>query len=115
MKSDDGWSDPKIADTLDCSRATAQRTREHFSRQRLRAIEHKKPNHISSGKLDGNAEAHLIALAYSEPPKGRARWTLHLLADSLVTPDEIDVKSVSHETVRQTLKTNYSLTTPLSG
>jgi transposase len=116
LKSDDGWSDPKIAEALDCGRATVQRTRERFSRERLGAIERKKPNRIYARKLDGNAEAHLIALACSEPPEGRARWTLHLLADKLVTLDEIDVESVSHETVRQVLKkTNCSLTDPPSG
>lgn len=55
-------------------------------------------------KLDGEVEAHLIALACSEPPEGRSRWTLHLLAEKLVTLEEVDVESISHETVRQTLK-----------
>jgi hypothetical protein len=53
-------------------------------------------------KLDGEQEARLITLACSQPPKGRARWTLRLLADALV---ELElVESISHETVRQTLK-----------
>jgi hypothetical protein len=43
-------------------------------------------------------------LACSEPPEGRARWTLHLLADEFVALEEIDVESITHETVRQTLK-----------
>lgn len=116
LKSDEGWSDPKIAEALDCGRATVQRTRERFSRERLGAIERKKPDRIYPRKLDGNAEAHLIALACSEPPEGRARWTLHLLAETLVTFEEIDIESISHETVRQTLKkTNCSLTDPNSG
>ena len=75
-----------------------------LSRERLGAIERKKPDRIYARKLDGSTEAHLIALACSEPPEGRARWTLHLLADTLVTLDEIDVESISHETVRQILK-----------
>jgi len=63
LKSDKGWTDPKIADALDCGRATVQRTRERFCCERLGAIERKKPDHIYARKLDGNAEAHLIALA----------------------------------------------------
>ncbi|WP_394294940.1 helix-turn-helix domain-containing protein [Halococcus morrhuae] len=51
-----------------------------------------------------DAEARLIKLACSDPPEGCARWTLHLLADELVTLDEIDFESISHETVRRRLK-----------
>jgi transposase len=53
-------------------------------------------------KLDGEGEARLIALACSEPPEGRARWTLHLLADKLVELEVVE--GISHETVRRTLK-----------
>jgi hypothetical protein len=60
--------------------------------------------------LEGRAEAHLIALACSEPPRGRNRWSLRLLADKAVELLGI-VEKVSHETVRKTLKkTNSSLT-----
>jgi hypothetical protein len=52
--------------------------------------------------LDGEAEARLIAIACGAPPEGRTRWTLHLLADRLVELRMVD--SISHETVRQTLK-----------
>ena len=104
MKSDQGWSDPKIADALDCGRATVQRTRQRFTEQRLGVLDRKMPDRVYSRKLDGKAEAHLIALACSEPPEGRARWTLHLLAKKLVTLEEVNVESISHETVRQTLK-----------
>lgn len=104
LKSDQGWSDPKIADALDCGRATVQRTRQRFTEQRLGVLNRKKPDRVYPRKLDGNAEAHLVALACSEPPEGRARWTLHLLAEKLVTLEEVDVESISHETVRQTLK-----------
>ena len=52
--------------------------------------------------LDGEKEARLIALSCSKPPKGRARWTLHLLADKMVELEVVE--SISHETVRQTLK-----------
>ena len=59
-------------------------------------------------KLDGQGEAHLIALACGKPPEGRASWTLKLLADRLVEREIVE--SISPETVRQTLKkTNSSL------
>ena len=57
-------------------------------------------------KLDGAQEAKLIALACSEPPAGKRRWTLRLLADRMVELEYAD--SVSHETVRQTLKKTRS-------
>ena len=67
--------------------ALARKKQDRPSRQRL---------------LDGRKEARLIALACSEPPEGRARWTLHLLADKMVELNVIE--NISHETVRQTLK-----------
>jgi hypothetical protein len=59
-------------------------------------------------KLDGTAEAHLIALACSEPPKGRQRWTVRLLADELVSLGIVDScgKTTVHETLK---KMNYGL------
>jgi hypothetical protein len=58
-------------------------------------------------KLDGTAEAHLLALACGPAPEGQSQWTLRLLADKLV--ERQHVPSISHETVRQVLKkTNCS-------
>ena len=57
-------------------------------------------------KLDGEQEAHLIALACTRPPEGKARWTLRLLAERLVELEHVD--AISHETVRQTLKKTSS-------
>ena len=63
---------------------------------------------FSGEKLTGQVEARLTQLACSEPPKGCARWTLHLLADELVRLEVVD--SMSHESVRQMLKkTNLNL------
>lgn len=53
-------------------------------------------------RLDGEAEAHLVATACSDPPEGHSRWTLRLLADQIVTLGYVE--SISHETVRQVLK-----------
>jgi transposase len=108
-------SDRQIAQMLDTSIATVQRARERFYEGGLEAaLERSKPDRIYRRSLDGRAEAHLIALACSEPPRGRDRWSLRLLADKAV---ELGfVESISHETVRKTLKkTNLSLTSSSSG
>jgi hypothetical protein len=117
LKADDGESDSAIAEALDCDRSTAWRTRKKFhERDRIKAIERKAPDRDYDTKLDGRDEAYLIRLACSEPPDGRSRWSLRVLAEQFENLDETDIKSVSHETVRQTLKkTNCSLTAPNNG
>ena len=103
-------SDRQIAQMLETSIATVQRARERFYEGGLQtALERSKPDRLYRRSLEGRAEAHLIALACSEPPRGRNRWSLRLLADKAV---ELGiVEKVSHETVRKTLKkTNSSLT-----
>lgn len=66
------------------------------------ALNGRKRNRIYKKKVDGDFEAHLIALSCNDPPKGFARWSLRLLADKAVELKYID--SVSHETVRRVLK-----------
>jgi transposase len=105
------WADERIAEALEVSHATVERVRQRFVEQGLEAaLVRKKPDRPPrSAALDGAAEARLIALACSQPPTGRAAWTLRLLADKLVQLEV--VASVSHETVRQVLKkTNSSRT-----
>lgn len=104
LKADEGWTDERIGDALDCSPATVQRTRKRFTEERLAAVDRRKPDRIYERKLDGAAEARLVALACSQPPMGHAQWTLRLLAEELVKLEEIDVESISHETVRKVLK-----------
>jgi transposase len=102
--------DRQIAQMLETSTATVQRARERFYEGGLQAaLERSKPDRVYKRSLEGRAEARLIALACSEPPRGRARWSFRLLADKAV---ELGiVEEVSHETVRKTLKkTNSSLT-----
>jgi transposase len=108
-------SDRQIAQMLDTSIATVQRARERFYEGGLEAaLERSKPDRVYKRSLEGRAEAHLIALACSEPPQGRNRWSLRLLADKAVELGFIE--SISHETVRKTLKkTNLSLTSSSSG
>ncbi|PSP51722.1 hypothetical protein BRC67_06930 [Halobacteriales archaeon QH_3_68_24] len=117
LKADEGESDSAIAEALDCSRSTAWRTRRKFhERNRIEAIERKDPDRDYEEKLDGRDEAHLIRLACSQPPDGRSRWSLRILAEKFENLDETDIESVSHETVRQTLKkTNSNRIDPHSG
>src|SRR5438132_302925 len=80
------WTDARIAEALEVHVTTVEHLRERFVEQGLdAALGRKKQDRPSrERKLDGKAEARLIALACSEPPGGRARWTLRLLADRLV-------------------------------
>jgi transposase len=116
LKADDGATDTEISRALDCSEMAPYRARKRYADRGIAAIHRRNPDRDYERKLDGEDEAHLIALATSEPPNGRARWTLRLLADKLVTLEEIDHESVSHQTVHEVLKkTSYSLTDPNNG
>ena len=97
------WTDDDIHRALDVGLATIARVRQAFVEQGLQATLTPRPRYQHRArKLDGDQEAHLIALACSQPPPGRKRWTLRLLADALVELGQ--VANVSPETVRQTLK-----------
>ena len=102
-------SDPEIIDALGCGRSTVERIRKQFVEEGLEeAIERKPTTRVYERRLDGKAEAHLVAIACGAPPEGRSRWTLRLLGDQLVALGHVE--SVSHETVRRTLKkTSLSL------
>lgn len=101
--------DREIAQSLGCGRMTVERTRKQFVEEGVEATLNPRPStRTYERRLDGKAEAHLVAVACGAPPEGRARWTLRLLADRLVGLGHVD--SVCHETVRQTLKkTNLNL------
>jgi len=111
LKADEGWSDERIAEALDVGLSTVERTRRKFVERGLEgAINHRRPRRKYARKLDGRGEAHVIALACGPVPEGYARWTLRLLADELVKIEGLELESLSHEAVRQTLKkTNLSL------
>jgi len=102
------WPDDRIAEALDCGVRTVERVRQRFVERGLEeALGRKKQDRPSrERKLDGRAEARLIALACSQPPDGRAAWTLQLLADKLVELRVVD--SVCDETVRRVLKKTRS-------
>jgi hypothetical protein len=72
-----------------------------LSKQGLEAVERKKPDREYEHRLDGEAEAHLIAIACSEPPEGREHWTLRMLQREMVRRKY--VVKVSYETVRTAL------------
>ena len=109
LKADAQWSDDEISQALDVSIPTIHRTRQDFVEGNVEAaLSRRKSTVRRSQSLDGEQEAHLIALACSLPPTGRKCWTMQLLADKLV---ELEYSGkISSETVRRTLKkTNSSL------
>ena len=95
-----GWSDTAIAGALEVHPATVARVRRQCVEAGLEAaLARKRPDRVYPRVLDGAAEAHLVALACSDPPTGRAHRTLRLLADALGRLEV--VPTVSHETVRR--------------
>jgi transposase len=103
-----GWPDAKIAEAVEVSIPTIERVRRRFVEDGFEAALKRKPQARPSRvpKLDGRAEARLIAVACSTPPEGRAEWTMQLLADRLVELKIVD--SISDETVRLALKKTNS-------
>ena len=96
-----------IAGVLGVSMKKIDRLKKRFVEEGLDVALHgAKSPRAYERKVDGDFEAHLVALSCGEPPKGRARWTLRLLADKAVELEYIE--SVSHETVRQVLKKTSS-------
>jgi len=106
LKVDEGLTKTEVSQALDVSINTVTNVCRSFQEQRLEAIERKKPAREYEHSLDGEAEAHLIAIACSAPPEGRERWTLRLLQREMVKRKY--VINVSHETVRTALKKTNS-------
>jgi transposase len=98
------WPDRRIAEAFSCHPRTVENVRRRLVLEGLAAAlqRKKRARPPRERKLDGDREARLIALACSEPPDGRDRWTLKLLADALVRLEVVD--SISDQTVRRTLK-----------
>lgn len=116
LMADDGLVDREIAEALGCAKGTVFEVRKRYTKRGIDAVNRKSPDRTYERKLDGEDEARLIALACSDPPEGRSRWTLRLLADALVELEEIEFDSIAHETVRTTLKkTNSNPTDSDSG
>lgn len=98
------WSDPRIAEAFSCRVQTVERVRQRLVergfQETLDGAKREKPP--TKKLLDGEQEARLIALRLGSPPKGYSNWTLRLLARRVVALEIVE--SISHETVRQTLK-----------
>jgi transposase len=108
LKADQGpegprWKDTRIAEAFDCHPTTVENLRRRLVEQGLEtALEHGNRGSYRARKLDGKAEAHLIALTRMEPPDGRNRWGVRLLADQMVAQGYVE--SCSHMAVQRTLK-----------
>ena len=115
LKADQGpegpaWKDSDIAEAFDCHVTTVENLRRRLDERGLdAALEHGNRGSYRARKLDGRAEAHLIALACGAAPKGRNRWTVRLLADQMVALGVVDScgKSSVHRTLK---KMNLNLT-----
>ena len=102
-----GWTDAAIAGAVEVHPATVGRVRRAYVEDGLdAALERKAPTRVYPRRLDGTAEAHLAALVCGDPPAGRERWTLRLLADELVRLEVVE--TISYETVRRTFEQTRS-------
>ena len=102
LKADENWKDKNIIAALNTSRSTVERIRKRYVEGGLDKALNEDPRPGAKRKLDGRGEAHLIALACSDPPDDSDHWALRLLAAELI---ELGlVESISHEAVRQYLK-----------
>ena len=98
------WIDVRIAEAFNCRVQTIESLRKRFVTESFElALDGKKrQTPPTQPLLDGRGEAKLISMRLGKPPTGYGSWTLQLLADELVALEVVD--SISHETVRQTLK-----------
>ncbi len=99
-----GWIDQRIADAFGCTRQSVENWRKQAVEQGPLSLLERKARETPpiTPKLDGEKQALLVKLACSQPPEGRARWTMQLLAERLVELKVVD--EINHETVRRTLK-----------
>ncbi len=102
LKADEGLTDPEIMAALNISRPCVERIRKRFVADGIERALNEDPRPGQRRKLDGRAEATLIATACSEAPAGHDHWTLRLLAGQLVQAGVVE--SISYETIRRTLK-----------
>jgi transposase len=103
LLADEGRTDKDIAQALHTSPSTVERTRRRFVEGGLEHALNESPRPGGRRKLDGHQqEAYLVALACSDPPEGKKRWSMQMLADRLVELKVVD--EISDETVRRTLK-----------
>lgn len=106
LLADSGRSDAEIVDALGVSKSTVARLRKKYCQEGLEAVLNEEPRSGAPPKISGRAKAQLTALACSEPPEGRSRWTLQLLADRLVELREVD--SISTMSISRIFKKSRS-------
>ena len=102
LLADEGRSNDDIKSALNMSKTTISRIRRRYRESGLEFALNEKPRSGAPPKIDGRIESQLICLACSEPPIGRSKWTLRLLADKLVELEYAD--SISHMSVHRMLK-----------
>ena len=109
LLADEGKNDTQIIQALKVARNTIRQVRLRFVQEGLEAAINEQPRSGAPVKFSGRQRAKITAIACSEPPQGRVRWTLRLLADKVVELEMVD--SISHQTVKNILKkTNLSPT-----
>lgn len=103
LKADQGWTDQRIADSLDVTTRTLENMRKQFVEDGYENfLKGRYGQRVYFRKLDGKQEAQLTTIACSKPPEGRERWTLKMLANEMVRLEYVD--TVSPDTVRRVLK-----------
>jgi putative transposase len=109
LLADEGKKDAEILQVLGVSRSTVHTVRKKYGKREHKHILdflQEEPRSGAPIKIDSRVEAHVTMIACSDPPEGSARWTLHMIADKLVQLKAID--SISHESIRRTLKKTNS-------
>ena len=109
LLSHEGKTDTQIIDALRVARNTVRTVRSRYVQESLEAAINEQPRSGAPEKFSGRQRAKITAIACSEPPEGRCRWTLRLIADKVV---ELGISDdISYKTVERVLKnTNLSLT-----
>jgi len=109
LLANEGKTDTQIIEALKVARNTIRTVRFRYVREGLESAINEQPRPGAPKKFTGRQKAKITAIACSEPPEGRNRWTLRLLADKVVELKMVD--SISHQTVKRILKkTNLSPT-----
>ena len=109
LLADEGKKDARIMEALGAARNTVRQVRHRYIREGLDAALNEQPRSGAPMKFSGRQKAKITVIACSQPPEGRSRWTLRLIADEIVELEIAD--SISYKTVERILKkTNLSLT-----